>query len=194
MLLRGYKLWIRVKFNMRPNKNLYQDKYRIETRRLKGRDYAYPGWYFITICTYEHKSLFGKVVKSEMILNRYGKIVEEEWLKSESIRKEIELNDFVVMPNHFHALIGIDFKNHIKQETNVNYGVARRKPKSISSLISSFKGAVTRRINEISSTKNIKVWQNNYYDHIVRKEELLNKMQGYIKNNPAVWERDKYYK
>ena len=176
------------------NNNLYKDKYIRKSRRLNGRDYSYPGWYFVTICTYDHELLFGKIINGEMILNKYGLIAKEEWIKSESIRKEIELNDFVIMPNHFHALIGIDFKNYTEQESNKNYGAARRFPKSISSLISGFKGSVTRKINEVNNTKGIKIWQSNYYDHIIRKEELLNKVQSYIKNNPAVWERDKYHR
>jgi putative transposase len=73
---------------------------------LDGHNYSYPGWYFVTICTYDHKLLFGEIVNSEMILNEYGLIAKKEWIESESIRKEIELNDFVIMPNHFHALIG----------------------------------------------------------------------------------------
>lgn len=76
--------------------------------RLTGYDYSCSGYYFITICTYDRQNLFGKIIDSEMFLNEYGKIVHNEWLKSEEIRKEIKIDRFIVMPNHFHAILAID--------------------------------------------------------------------------------------
>jgi REP element-mobilizing transposase RayT len=77
--------------------------------RLKGYDYSQSGAYFVTICTYQHQSLFGTVVGGEMVINSYGKVVGEEWFKSARIRSEIELftDEFVVMPNHIHGIIWI---------------------------------------------------------------------------------------
>ena len=75
--------------------------------RLKGYDYSYPGAYFVTICTYNRECIFGKIIEGEMFLNSFGKIVKKEWLKSSKIRKEIELDLFQIMPNHFHGIVSI---------------------------------------------------------------------------------------
>jgi REP element-mobilizing transposase RayT len=75
--------------------------------RLPGHDYTQPGAYFITICTHQRQCLFGDVVDGALQLNELGQIVAEEWQKSAQIRREIELDDFVVMPNHLHGIIWI---------------------------------------------------------------------------------------
>lgn len=75
--------------------------------RLKGYDYYSDGFYFVTICTHKRQCLFGEIVNDEMVLNEYGKIIAEEWIKSSEIRQEIELDEWIVMPNHFHAIIAI---------------------------------------------------------------------------------------
>ena len=76
--------------------------------RLKGYDYSQKGLYFITICTQHRSHVFGKIEKGKMILNEYGEIAAEEWEKSEEIRNEIELCEYIVMPNHFHGIVRIN--------------------------------------------------------------------------------------
>jgi len=78
-----------------------------QTFRLKNYDYSRNGMYFITICTNNHENLFGEITNGKMVLNEIGKIVEAEWLITPKIRHEIELHDFVIMPNHFHAIVEI---------------------------------------------------------------------------------------
>jgi REP element-mobilizing transposase RayT len=86
--------------------------------RLPGYDYASAGWYFVTICCHKRQNLFGEIVRaygirpddSEVILSQLGTIVQEEWLKTAELRPEVELGEFVVMPNHFHAIIGLNGK------------------------------------------------------------------------------------
>ena len=73
--------------------------------RLKGYDYAQAGLYFITICCKDMKSLFGEIVGGKMVLNKYGKIANDEWLKTPELRPNVELGEFVVMPNHIHGII-----------------------------------------------------------------------------------------
>ena len=76
--------------------------------RLKGYDYSADGFYFITICTKNRQHLFGHVVNGEMVLNEKGQIVKSEWLNTINVRQgEVILHEFVVMPNHFHAIIEI---------------------------------------------------------------------------------------
>jgi len=85
----------------------FQNKYRGQSTRLQSWDYSSEGSYFITICTKNSQHFFGKVIDGKMILSEIGKVVEEEWIKSIGMRPkmEIELGEFVVMPNHFHGII-----------------------------------------------------------------------------------------
>ena len=75
--------------------------------RLQGYDYSLPGAYFITICTRNLECLFGTVVDGEIVLNQFGRIVSEEWVKTGEIRDEIQLDRWVIMPNHFHGIVWI---------------------------------------------------------------------------------------
>ena len=91
------------KIIMRYNPDIHHRK----SIRLKGYDYSQSGLYFITICTYEGLNFLGKIENGEMILNEYGKIAEEEILKTAEIRKNIEIDGYCIMPNHIHMIIEI---------------------------------------------------------------------------------------
>jgi REP element-mobilizing transposase RayT len=84
---------------------LYKSNYRIETSRLKDWDYSTPWWYYVTTCTKNFRNWLGEVKNGKMILNEFGKIVEEEWLKTKEIRATVDLDFFVIMPNHFHGIL-----------------------------------------------------------------------------------------
>ena len=84
---------------------LFDNKYRIESARREGWDYADNGYYFVTICTKDREHFFGEIENGEMILNEYGKIVQEEWEKSFEIRKELFCDAFIIMPNHIHGIV-----------------------------------------------------------------------------------------
>jgi putative transposase len=86
-----------------------------KTIRLKEYDYSRAGAYFITICTYQRQLLFGNIINETMQLNDFGKIVEEEWKKTEQIRKEIIMDAYCVMPNHFHGIVIITDDDEQKQ-------------------------------------------------------------------------------
>ncbi len=168
--------------------------------RLKGYDYSLSGAYFITICTYKRECYLGEIRNNEIILNDFGGIVRDEWLKTETIRSEIKLDKFVVMPNHVHGIVIINNEccrgdRPIAPTTNERpIKPTGPNPKSIGSLIAGFKSIVTKRINQIRHTPGIPVWQRNYYEHIIRDETELNKIQKYIIYNPLNWESDENYK
>lgn len=86
----------------------YKGKYRNESRRLRGWDYSSNGQYFITINTYNRACLFGDIVDGEMTLNDFGEIATDEWFKSFEIRQELFLGEFILMPNHLHAIVGLE--------------------------------------------------------------------------------------
>lgn len=187
--------------------------------RLPGYDYASAGAYFITVCTHDRECLFGQIVNGEMRLNALGEIVRAEWEKSAAIRAEIELGPYVIMPNHFHAIVmivddgrGDPLRGQAGRCTG-DQPVARTeelpiaptdepgtrvrptgpKPKSIGAIIAGFKSAATTRINQIRNTPAAPVWQRNYYDHIIRDEASYQNIAAYILNNPAQWEQDQLF-
>jgi REP element-mobilizing transposase RayT len=123
-----------------------------------------------------------------MVPNNYGKIVIEEWYKSETIRDEIELDEFVLMPNHIHGILSIDRKG---DRSVTQSHVQGPKPKSLSSFIAGFKSTVTKQVNNIRNKPGVPVWQRNYYEHVIRNEDDLLQTRGYIVNNPMKWELDK---
>jgi putative transposase len=113
--------------------------------RLKGYDYAQPGLYFITLNCQNRKPLFGKIRNGEMTLSIYGQIVHDEWLQTPLIRPETSLEAFVVMPDHFHAIIRINEAARPKREGPATFTSPSR---TIGAIIRGFKGATTKKIKE----------------------------------------------
>lgn len=160
--------------------------------RLKNFDYSNPGAYFITICAHNHECLFGKVISengnSTVCLSDYGKIVNDEWLKSGEIRGEITLDEYVLMPNHFHGIIFLG-----KGDQPVAPTMFGPRPGSVGALIAGFKSSVTTKINTLRNTPGVPVWQRNYYERVIRNEIELNSIREYIKYNPLNWETDEEF-
>ena len=103
--------------------------------RLKEYDYANANWYYVTICTQGKEHLFGKVINNKVVLNSFGKIVQEEWLRTKEIRKNVDLDYHVIMPNHIHGIIIIEYNANELQiiggrdtmhRNNFNVGATRR--------------------------------------------------------------------
>jgi len=158
--------------------------------RLREYDYSQAGAYFITICTKNRECTFGDVLDGDMVLNDAGRVVAEEWMKSADVRNEIELDAFVVMPNHLHGIVLIRRGDRPVAPTSEPIPVSGPKPKSIGSFIAGFKPTVTKRINELRNTTGAKLWQRNYYEHVIRDEGDLNRVRQYIMDNPARWAED----
>lgn len=164
--------------------------------RKKGWDYSAPGWYFVTCNTHGGKALFGTIVNGRMILNAAGKIVEEEWRRSAELRKEIRLDKFVVMPNHFHGLVRIVGDGGATgdlPDARAGRGVPQvtpyLAPKSLGALIAGFKGGAGKRINQWRKDPGTVVWHRNYWDVIVRDAKALANIRSYIRENPRNYER-----
>ena len=162
---------------------------------MKDYDYSQAGAYFITICTYNKECLFGDVVDGEMVLNEYGKVVEREWLRTTEIRHNVELDEFIVMPNHMHGIVAT-VESHVGATCWSPKGEGTSPlPKgpasaSIGAIIAGFKSATTRRINELRGTPRKPVWQRNYYEHVIRNEDDLNEIREYVVNNALKWDLD----
>jgi REP element-mobilizing transposase RayT len=159
--------------------------------RLSQFDYSQNGAYFVTICTHKKHNLFGEIIDSEVKLNEYGEVVTTEWLRTEEIRREIILDEYIVMPNHFHAIVIIQSVR--RGDWPVAPTSARAhgpQPESLGSLMVGFKTAVTKRINEIRRTPRVPVWQRNYYEHVIQDETELASIREYIRFNPQKWLED----
>ena len=166
--------------------------------RLKDYDYASVNGYFVTVCTHNRECLLGEVVDGKMRLSAYGEIAKDEWLKTASVRPNVVLDAFVVMPNHLHGII-IIFAKNVGATRRValpegQRNVLVRRPTgpqsaSIGAIVGQFKSIVTKRINERRGTPGLPVWQRNYHEHILRDGEL-DRIREYIRNNPIQWEID----
>ena len=170
------------------------EKHHRRSIRLQGYDYTRPRGYFITVCTCQRKNLFGEIIDGTMKLNEYGKIAEQYWLEIPQHFPKTELDEFVIMPNHIHGIIWI-----ISVSVGTRHAVSQLKrtesfgkpvPGSVPTMIRSFKSAVTKKINEIYLKPGAPVWQRNYYERIIRNKNELNRIRGYIRNNPANWQSD----
>ena len=161
--------------------------------RLKGYDYSNHGAYFVTICSYEKKCLFGAIVGGKMVLNDLGKIVETEWIKSGEMRKDVVLYQFVVMPNHFHGIVlltrdivGADCVRPHSPADSVH-----PKLTELGKMVAGFKSAVSSKLKKSGFIGD--VWQRNYYEHIIRNEEELISIVQYTEQNPLNWLKDSLY-
>ncbi len=172
--------------------------------RLKEYDYSQAGAYFITICTHQRENLFGKIVDGEMKLNEFGQIAHEEWHKTALIRGEIDLDEFVIMPNHFHGIVIIHepvraYHNKIVRAyghtplPTPNPAKFESPSRTLGAMVRGFKSAVTTQINQKRCTPGNPVWQRNYWEHIIRDEKDLYNAQAYILNNPIQWENDELH-
>lgn len=174
-------------------------QHRRKNIRLTGYDYASEGAYFVTIVTHGREPLFGKVVDGEMVLNECGRIVAEEWERSASIRAEIEIDEFVVMPNHFHAIVNIIQPNSWIDDhpvgayghTPLQQSTFRSPSRTLGALVRGFKSSVTTRINLLRGMPGVPVWQRNYYDRVIRSDREYEDIATYIANNPANWVSDR---
>lgn len=179
----------------------FQNKYRIPSARASWWNYANNAAYFITICTKYRAHYFGEIGS----LSEIGEIAESEWLKTPSIRPDmnLELDEFVVMPNHFHAIIWIGDNEYNRNDVVETPCMASLPPqpgvsgnkfgpqlKNLASILRGFKSVVTT----FAVKNNLEFeWQERFHDHIIRDEESYQRIKNYIFNNPSNWETDKFY-
>lgn len=158
-------------------------------------NYNNDGYYFITICAHKFLRYFGKISGEQMVLNQVGKIAAECWRQIPEHFPEIELDEFVIMPNHLHGIISIVGNRHQPDRLAGAYSESntkntRRQNQQIPIIIGSFKSVVSRSINKKFTDLNFH-WQKSYYDHIVRSTGELGRIEWYIVNNPARWALDR---
>ncbi len=171
---------------------LYQNKYRIKSARLKDWDYSNPWWYYVTINAKYHIEYFGKIIAGKMVLNEFGKIAEQEWLKTKTIRNNVDLDYFVIMPNHVHGIVILnDVETRRGESLPKNHSSQFSKPikNSLPVIINQYKGSLKRWANKNGHSPF--AWQSRFYDRIIRSEKELYNIRKYIELNPLKWEFEK---
>jgi putative transposase len=146
--------------------------------RLQGYDYAQLGAYFLTICTHRKQCIFGEIANGEMYPNFLGQVVISQWKAIPHHFPYVLLDEFVLMPNHFHGIIVIN-------------GTSPEENSSLAAIVRNFKSISARKINQINQSLGTPIWQRNYYEHIIRDEEALYNIREYILMNPSRWESDR---
>ena len=187
---------------------------------LRDYDYGQTGGYFVTICVQDQKCLFGKITDRQMRLNEIGKIALECWNRISQHFFAAELDLCVVMPNHIHGIIVLGTggaqcphpptrpqpnrrgevsspapQNHTGSTTAVSLLNRRSKISSptLGQVVAYFKYQSTKHINQHRDMPGTRIWQRNYYDHVIRDDIDLQRIREYITHNPAQWELDQLY-
>ena len=163
-------------------------RYRRASLRLPWWDYSQAGWYFVTMCTQDRRCVLGEIVEGEVVLLPAGLVVEEEWRRTATIREHVNLDEFVIMPNHLHGIVVVNEGEGKTPHRGVSTKKAHLKPDSLGSIMGQFKSVCTKRIR--GSGFGPFGWQPRFYEHIIRDESSLETIRQYIVDNPAKWELD----
>jgi putative transposase len=185
------------------NKNIHHRR----SIRLKGYDYSQAGLYFITICVQDRKCLFGEIENGEMVLNEFGMIAYQQWEKLPERFTNMESDVFQIMPNHMHGIIMLTDtvgatlavapdNNPVADETGA--GASPAPTKTVGDIVGAYKSLVANDCLETFKQNHPgkimgKLWQRNYYEHIIRDEQSYQRISDYIINNPKNWNNDKFF-
>lgn len=178
--------------------------------RLQGYDYAQPGGYFVTICTYGRRCVLGEIVDGRMLLSELGRVVEDAWAMIPEHFKDTRADVFQVMPNHLHGIVEIKEArgaNMVRQADEVNGAIVwarhvvpiqknakekfgKPRPGTLSTIIGSFKAAVTRQLRRQGKYIEHSIWHRNFHDHVIRDDVDRFFVERYIELNPILWDLD----
>src|SRR5690554_6060554 len=189
----------------------FKNKYRISSTRLQNWDYRWAGAYFITICTQDRRHYFGEIQNGKMNLSNVGILANVFWYEIKNHTQNVELGEYIIMPNHVHGILILNNDENSVVETrhvgSVEAGHAlplqNEKDKtigqkrfqnpgknSVSSIVGSYKSAVSKHANRLGYEFE---WQSRFHDHIIRDKQSFSRITNYIINNPTNWKEDKFY-
>ena len=135
--------------------------------------------FFITLCAYQSQPLLGSLIDSQVKLTESGRIVSMCWSAIPEHMPEVQLDAFIIMPSHFHAILALpDPRSPIPD------------PRALSTVIRSFKSAATRRVNHLNNTPGASLWQPSYHARVVKTQPALEAFRQYIHDNPSSWRSD----
>ena len=158
--------------------------------RLYEYDYALDGLYYVTICTQDRRPLFGEIKEGEMHRSTIGEVVQKAWLELPRYDPCVSLDEFMVMPDHFHGIVGID-RFGMGFDDGTDCGQARgpaptRDPLSLSDLMQRFKSWTTWQYRQLEKSSQERLWQRNYYEHIIRNDHLNRGFENTSKIIPTI--------
>ena len=155
--------------------------------RLQHYDYSQAGYYLITICTQDKVNCFGEIEQARIQLNEIGQIATDCWRAIPEHFHNTALDEFVLMPNHIHGIVIIvgnaDLRSPPQRCTQQH---TDRSKMYLSRIIHGFKSSVTRMVRKRWGNHSFG-WQKSFYDHVIRNDEDLHRVRGYIQNNPLNW-------
>lgn len=166
--------------------------------RMQNYDYSQPGYYFLTVCTHYWLCLFGEIDNGLMELNEAGQMIDKWWKKLNDKFTNVQILDYVIMPNHFHGIVNIVGADPCVCPKDGEHAGLPLQNISMKDIVQWFKTMTTneyiRNVKEYE-WKPFKesLWQRNYYEHIIRNETSLEQIRGYILNNPSQWDQDDYF-
>ncbi len=162
--------------------------------RLQGFDYSKDGSFFITIVTYKRRQIFNNIRKGIIELTPIGTIVQEEWIRTADLRPEVYLDEYCIMPDHFHAIICIRQGGILKFSDYQSIDQLAKKPSGfdqplsiLSNTLAQFKASVTRQSRQLGLEQNI--WQKRFHDRIIRDYDEYLSIRDYIISNPVNWDK-----
>ncbi len=172
--------------------------------RLKGYDYSQPSSYFITMCTKDRACILGEIIDGRMLLSEVGKIAERCWRDIPAHFRQTRVDAFQVMPNHLHGIIEIRAPvgtpvgttgtpvgtRHVSQLGFAGEKFGKPRPGSLSTIVRSFKAAVTKEAREKGLFPDKPLWQSRFYDRIIRDDVGRFFVRQYIELNPLMWYLD----
>ena len=164
--------------------------------RLRRYDYGQTGGYFITICVQDQQCLFGNIEDGKMQLNELGRIVVECWNRIPQHFSSAELDVCVIMPNHMHGVILLGTGGAKRQRPPDRSQPNRRGEVSsptLGRIVAYFKYQSTKYINQHRDRPGMRIWQRNYYDHVLRDDTDLQRVRQYVTENPMRWELDRLH-
>ena len=145
--------------------------YSRKSPRIQNYDYSSENYYFITICTYNRRCIFGSPDR----LNTLGKIAEEHIKKIGFHYQNVHIDKYVIMPNHVHLILVLDKDNKA----------------DLQQIIGQYKSGVARKIHK--DHPDMTVWQRSFHDHVIRSQNSYEKIWLYIEGNPQCWNKDCFY-
>ncbi len=166
---------------------------RIHVRRLQGYDYRQAGAYFVTINTQRYEPILGAIVAEIMRLNAYGQIVAEDWAWLAETFSSVDLDACIVMPNHVHGIIVISGEDSSSVGEGDSSIASTQTRHPLGRIVGAFKTMSTKHVNEWRETPGTILWHRNYYEHIIRNDDDLQRIRAYIAANPARWFEDSEY-
>ena len=142
--------------------------------RMSAYDYSQAGYYFVTLCTYDRECVLGEISDDRMVLSEAGRAVEAVWARLPQRFPSVELDAFVVMPNHVHGIVVI----------------VDRSISTLGAIVGAFKSLAAIEVNHLLSRSGRPLWQRSFYEHVVRNDRELDRFRAYVAANPSRWPTD----